>query len=335
MEIDYKKLDKNQLARLEKLLKTLKDVTHYEENKPPFTLTFIQDKDKISLKDIDNTRRPPTQFRNRQRAHTLAYSALLHSLSRMFTNVSFENLQEILHQFHKELNMVYVTSISGDSMRFKGRRAVIGKMDLHELKNLSDNLISELLAQSREEFFTTTPPLLKFYLTTFLYMHNRLVDATVDQDSTNGGEGCALQGLEKLEVSLEKDRSAVVKNSALKYLSWLIDEKAVNNALIMNPSHSCLSIVAFQILGLYKLLSSFPYLIKGLSMDNLLSKNAAVNETLVHYLSGVIFYRLATEEEAVKFHPTDKEVALIKNSLNWLYEVSRATTPYGTLSTVH
>ena len=178
----YSHLNKKQLVQLEERLKelqkTLRTISAYEESKSPFEILVMHNPDKntISVKHIANDNRSPTQFYPLQRAHTVAYSAITRSLINLFNDVNLEKLKELLRPFHKELNTVYVISVTFDSLKYKGRNPVFGKLNLHDLKKLSDTIFNEIFDQNESDLQDVTV-LLKLYLTSFIYMHNRLVES--------------------------------------------------------------------------------------------------------------------------------------------------------------
>lgn len=332
----YSKLDKDQLLELEKRLKKWleinKIITDFEESNPLFDIHFVKNNETLTLSiaSIEN-KRPHTQFGRKQRAHTIAYSAVLKSLTFSFQNFNLMRLKDILQEFHRELNMTYVTSITTDSIKFNGRKAVFGQRDLHDLKELADEMAKKLFAEKEENFFITIPILLKLYLSTFLYMHNRLIDATVDIDSKGRGEGSALKSLEELGNSLRIDPGA--KNNAIKYISLLIDEEAIRTAL--NYGRESTSLIAFQILGIYRLLSAFPNLSQLLSLDGIFLKSINPHPNSINCLASIIFQKLNFVEPSVIYQASENEIQLIKNSLEWLQDTYRINNFYGTLAILH
>jgi hypothetical protein len=163
-------------------------------------------------------------------------------------------------------------------------------------------------------------------------MNNRFVDATVDIDSKGRGEGSALQGLEKLGNSLRIDLGA--KNDALKYMSLLIDEEAIGTAL-RNSDRESKSLIAFQILGIYRLLSAFPNLSQLLSLDGIFLKSVNLHSNLLNCLGHIIFQKSNHVELSAIYKPTENEIQLLKNALGWLRDAYRINNPYGTLATFH
>lgn len=331
------KLDKAQLVELEKRLKewqeTNKIIEDFEEDSPLIDIQFVKNHETLTLSvaSIENNR-PNTQFGRMQRAHTLAYSAVLKSLTLSFQNLNLILLKDKLLEFHRELNMTYVTSITSDPIKFNGRKAVFGQRDLHDLKELADKIVSELFAQKEEDLFTTVPVLLKLYLSTFLYMNNRFVDATVDIDSKGWGEGSALQGLENLGNSLRMDLGA--KDDALKYMSLLIDEEAIEAALRSSDRENK-SLIAFQILGIYRLLSAYPNLSQLLSLDGMFLKRGYHDSNLFNCLGHIIFQKTNHVKPSVIYNSTENEIQLFKNALEWLQDAYRINSLYGTLATIH
>ncbi len=323
----YSHLDKKQLVRLEERLKewqnTLNKINTFEKNKQPLDMLIVENfgRNTISVKYIANDNRPVTQFYPLQRAHTVAYSAITRSLMNLFNDVNFEKLKELLRPFHKELNIIYVISITFDSLNYKGRNPVLGKLDLHDLKTLSDTIFNEIFHQNGSSLQEVIV-LLKLYLTSFLFMHNRLVEATVDQGSTNRGEKTALERLEELE----KHGVVNIKDSALQYLVKLIDQEAVKTALNKH-NYNARSLVCFQILGIYRLVSAFPKLSKELSLHDLFSRNSQTNENLVSCLTHIIFHPKLNEQSS--------ERNLVVDSLALLYDAYQFKNPIGTLREVH
>jgi hypothetical protein len=329
---DYSNLDKRQLERL---LESLNDLLTLNRNldsfssNPPFEITVTEDplQKTLRIENIEN-KRPPTQFGSRQRAHTLAYSAVLRSLVRSFNSISLANCHEIFDRFHRELNILYVTSVTTDSIRKNGRRPVFGQTDLHDLKKMSDQLVKEIVNLEEDTFLTSGPDLIKLYLTAFLYLHNRLVDATVDQDSVGRGEGSALNKLEELENSLTATPS--MQSQAINYLSWLVDEEAVKTAVEENSP----SMLPFLILGIYRFVSGFPKLSRVLSLEDPFQQ-VFFEPNLISCLTHIIFYKSSREELFKIYQGTDKEVILVKNALDWLKGAYRLSSSDGVLLYVH
>jgi hypothetical protein len=335
MDINYSKLSPEQLKRLEQSLKewleTLKAIDLYGGTRPPFEISIATDpaNNTISVEKIEN-KRVPTSFGSKQRAHTVAYSAVLRSLVHLFRKKTPKDLKELLHQFHKELHLLYVTAIDSELKTIRGKKPIFGNLNLHQLKKFADQVVKELISQ-KTTHLDEIPVLLKLYLTSFVYMHNRFVDAVVDQDSKGRGEGAALDWLENLGGSSNKRFNT--KNEALAYLSRLIDEDAVQGALNNKDRYSPIPLISFQILGIYRLVSASAELSQLLSINELFSVGA--NESkLIQNLTAIIFYKLDGKEATARFGTGD-EMQLIENSLDWLRQAYRIQVPYGTLEHVH
>ncbi|MFI5343806.1 MAG: hypothetical protein ACHQUC_06250 [Chlamydiales bacterium] len=332
MDIDYSKLSREQLIRLKKSLEewlgTLKAIDLYGGNRPPFEISIVTDpaNNTISVEKIEN-KRVPTSFGSKQRAHTVAYSAVLRSLVHLFRKKTPKDLKELLHQFHKELHLLYVTAIDCELKTIKGKKPIFGNLNLHQLKKFADQVVKEIIFQ-KTTHLDEIPVLLKLYLTSFVYMHNRFVDAVVDQDSKGRGEGAALAWLEGLGESSSMDN-----NIALKHLSRLIDEEAVKEALIITDRYSSTSLISFQILGIYRLVSASTELSKRLLINELFSTGPN-DVKLIPNLTNIIFYKL-DEENASAYHGNADEVQLVKESLAWLRDAYRMQDSYGTLEQRH
>lgn len=398
------------------ILKKLFFVEHFDKklnnNKHPFVSIVIKE-GSITSVNFNLKRRTPTAQGNKQQGlHTVAYSALLKSTERLFTNIDLTKALTHIRNLHQLLYVTYFLSAmpgleSKDCFEIKG--SFFKGKTIHDLKNLGDEVYQELMRTGLFKLWeeTTQTRWLQIYLTIFIALNNLLLDATIskeNQPSHNRGESAAWKGLVLLEKiaqicdektddtneldemlnkyqekianeestiksavrknmggltddakeknkreqgnaenrkqlaldmcslistvkdtlkrgkSCQHDLTSRIKNIAIAFLSKLIDEEAILLALKKGDVHADISLIGFQIIGIYKLLNSLPHLAEILSFNSLFSQQSPATHQ-IQSLNQIIFNKFTHEQEVLKWKPSESDPQRqgeIEKSLSWL-----------------
>lgn len=276
--------------------------------------------------EVYNKRRPPTQFGRKQGAHTVAYSAVLRSLTWLFEDVTMMKARELLIDFHWNLYALYILCVD----------SALEPNYLDRIKQLADLVHEELRKGigTRAE----TPQLIRDYLTLFLYLHNLLPDAAVDEKSFNRGEYEALNRLEKMSLhswNAAKDKAGIIAN-----LSILIDEKAILASLLQSGNLGA-PLIGFQLLGINRILSGLPNfsnLVFGCDLTSQRLKERMTDENLISDLNKIVFYKFNDAHAVLSWKAQSNDQSrsmLIKEALNWIYALHHSVNgqaPYGTIA---
>ena len=240
------------------------------------------------------TGRPPPIYGKSHGDHTLAISGVLRPLEWLLDDVTpgraLERLSknrtdptQLERDFHTDLKITFLlgyenASLEGNLIKYpnEGRH-------LQDLWQLADDAHRKMhTAAYNTELLC---PCLSRYLTYVVYLHNFLPLATVVKGSsrsgTGRGEGNALDNLERFEISQSTDVDGMIKN-----LAQLFDENAIKSQFTQKKENTFASksipksfypnekkgegfelgplyfernIVAFQIMGLFRILDALPH----------------------------------------------------------------------------
>lgn len=179
-----------------------------------------------------SSRRPPTQYGERQGAHTFSYHAFLRPLEILLENVTLQQAKEYLGQdFHIDLKIAAMFGMA----EFNSRDVYA----VQKLEIIADNTHEKILQTCPSNPFLC--PLIAKYITIFCYIHNLLPCSTADQSSSNRGESNAIKKLFAID-------SHFLYSDIIESLSKLLDPDTIHQ-------HNASSIAfAFYISCIYKTL---------------------------------------------------------------------------------
>jgi hypothetical protein len=131
-----------------------------------------------------------------------------------------------------------------------------------------------------------------------------------------------------------KEAKTKARNIAIAYLSRLIDENALNQALC-NMNYEKTSLVSYAIFGLSRLISTYPELSDLLSFDRLYLRDFS-NIAALYHLTMIVFYKFETAGDISEFkHPNDFEAKKIavEKAINWMHDAQLLPSSYGSFAT--
>ena len=293
------------------------DIYHWRKNKKIIDVeevTAILGDIEGTIRLIDSTRPPPVYAKTkgnnvayREGDHTVAISAVLRPLEWLLCNVTPEEaLKRVGTTYIENFKLAFIIS---DEFQDAGH--------LTELWKLVNGTHLEMMKYSSSSP-TVFCPLLSNYLTYLVYLHNFLPLASVrDRQSIPGfegnkrREGIALSDLEKFEKSQSKNL-----DTAIASLAQLFDEKAIEvqfdrkkqesyastwtgvnrKEQSMGPLHFSHHVIAFQILGLFRILKALPRTRRIFFDDGFFyySPDDEANKNCVENITKVIFSSIET-----------------------------------------